>query len=289
LVAPESLDELKELLAFFKTHTIPYFVLGKGSNVLASDRGYAGVLLSLKNGFSTFSFAESPDTVLAEVGAGVSLPALLQHCRECGYGGLEFAAGIPGSLGGAVRMNAGTRHGQMEDVVRWVDVCTPHGEVRRFSKEDLVFQYRRLRLEEGFLILKAALQLKRGSPEKVRALVEEYLTERADQPTGTGVAGSMFKNPPGDYAGRLIEEAGFKGYRAGGARVSGEHANWITADREAKSEDVFAVIRAVQAAVQERFGVTLELEIALLGYNQEELYGTEKKPIQQGHAATGTS
>jgi UDP-N-acetylmuramate dehydrogenase len=266
-IAPESFDELKRLVESISVHRIPYFIVGKGSNLLVSDRGYAGVMLSLERGFSSLTFKEGPTGAMAEVGAGASLKAVLAQCMKLGYGGLEFTAGIPGTVGGAIIMNAGTCGGEMRDVVRWVEGLTSSAKQLTLSHNDLCFEYRRLRLEEGFIITKTGFELKNRTVTEVKALVRQFLRKRASQPKEKHSAGSIFKNPEGYYAGKLIEEAGFKGYREGGAKISESHANWIVTNGQAKGDDVFVIIRRVQEAVKVKFGVTLEPEVTLLGFN----------------------
>jgi UDP-N-acetylmuramate dehydrogenase len=266
-VAPETLDELKSVVEFSNFHRVPYFVVGKGSNILASDRGYAGVVISLEQGFSHCFFTEKAPSIEAELGAGLSLKEVLAQCLKWGYGGLEFAAGIPGTVGGAISMNAGAYGGEMRDVVRWVEGINRFAAVRTILSDDLSFEYRRLRLEQGFIITRAGLELFKRPVMEVKKRVREFLRKRSQQPKERYSAGSIFKNPEGGNAGKLIEEAGFKGYTQGGARISERHANWIVTNGRARADDIFALIRKVQEAVKDKFGVALEPEVTLLGFN----------------------
>jgi UDP-N-acetylmuramate dehydrogenase len=277
--APESGEELGKLLELLLLDSVPYTVIGNGSNLLASDTGYEGVLISLERCFGDVDFLTEGGPVMAEAGAGANLSALVHRCTSLGYTGLEFAAGIPGTVGGAVRMNAGASGGQMEDIVRFVDVVTPNGDRIVMDWDELHFTYRNLALQPGWIIARATLKLTVSTPEVVEARVRELLARRAGQPRARGVAGSIFKNPPGDAAGRLIERAGFKGFAIGGARVSEEHANWIVTDGQAKARDVLSIMDKVRETVFDKFGARLEPEIILLGFNNIREYGTEKKQI----------
>lgn len=266
-VAPSSRDELMRLLDFSRTREVPYFVLGKGSNLLVSDNGYHGMVISLEKGFSDISFKRERERVSVQAGAGASLPELIKRCVLMGCGGIEFAAGIPGSIGGAVRMNAGAFGAQMQDITQWIQGMNQQGTVQRYGRSELSFSYRELMLQQGLILLKVGLELQPDTPQQVRAKVQHYLEKRGLPPGGKGKAGSIFKNPEGHYAGKLIEDAGLKGIKAGGARVSEEHANWIVTGDKAKAEDVYSIMKKIQEVVQQKFKVALEPEIILLGFN----------------------
>lgn len=266
-ISPESFDELRNLMEFVGAHHIPYFVMGKGSNLLASDRGYEGVVISLESGFSAIDFIKGSTGPMVESGAGAGLKKVLAQCMKLGYGGLEFCAGIPGTVGGAILMNAGTYGGEMRDIVQWVEGLTRSAKQFTFSCHDLCFEYRKLRIEEGFIITRAGISLIKSTVTEVKALIRQFLRKRASQPKAKHSAGSIFKNPNGYYAGKLIEEAGFKGYREGGAWVSESHSNWIITNGKASAEDIFSIMKRIREAVKVKFGVTLEPEVVLLGFN----------------------
>ncbi len=237
-------------------------VLGMGSNVLAPDEGYRGVVIHPGAAFSGAVF----EGRLARAGAGLSLGALLRRAQEAGLAGLEWSAGIPGSVGGAVATNAGARGESLGDRVRAVRAVAADGSLVTLRKEELGFGYRRSTLPRDAVVVEVELELERGEPARIAALSEEFMEKRkASQPIGMRSAGSVFKNPPGDTAGRLIDEAGLAGRTSGGASVSAKHANFIVNDGGARACDVLALMELVEREVQERFGVRLEREIQVIG------------------------
>jgi UDP-N-acetylmuramate dehydrogenase len=237
-------------------------VLGAGSNVLIGDRGIRGVVLKLGKGCDRVRLEGT--TVIAEAGAG--LPALAVQTARQGLSGLEFAAGIPGSVGGAVVMNAGAHGHAMDDVVTAVEVFTADGP-RRLDRDALGFGYRTSILQQRpFVVAVVTMTLRPEAPERVRARMMAWLAHRgATQPIGPPSSGCIFRNPPGDHAGRLIDQAGLKGLAVGGARVSSVHANYVINDGNARAADVMALVQQVRARVRERTGITLELEVKTLG------------------------
>jgi UDP-N-acetylmuramate dehydrogenase len=262
LVIARSVTELRGALTVLWSEGVRPTVLGAGSNVLIGDRGIRGVVVKIGKGVDHVSI-DGP-RVVAEAGAG--LPALALRTARRGLAGLEFAAGIPASIGGAVVMNAGAHGHAMDEVVEGVEVLTSEGE-RMLDREALGFGYRTSALQHHpWLVTAVSLRLQPGDPTELRARLETWLAHRgATQPIGPPSSGCIFKNPPGDHAGRLIDLIGAKGSSVGGARVSDVHANYIINEGSATAADVLRLAEQVRARVQEARGITLELEVKLLG------------------------
>jgi UDP-N-acetylmuramate dehydrogenase len=242
---------------------LPVLVVGKGSNVLVSDRGFGGLVLRLGRSFRWA--ARDGDTLSA--GAAMPLPALAGIALSHALAGLEFGVAIPASLGGAVRMNAGAHGAELADRVSSLDVFELRaGAVRRIPATEIAFAYRRTGLPDDAVVLAASLVLAPGDPAEIRRRMDEVREwRRRTQPLAEANCGSVFKNPPGDHAARLIEAAGGKGMAVGGARVSEKHANFIVASEGATAIDVVQLIRSLRDLVQERFDVSLEPEVHLVG------------------------
>jgi len=242
---------------------VPTVVLGKGSNVLVADAGFPGIVLRLGRGYRWV--AREGDRLQA--GGAMALPALAGVAFQHALGGLEFAVAIPASLGGAVRMNAGAHGGAMGDVVESVDVHDlATGERRSIDAEGAGFTYRGSAVSENGLVVGAICRLRGGDPMTIRAAMDEARAwRRATQPLAEPNCGSVFTNPPGDHAARLIEAAGMKGLRIGGAHVSEKHANFIVAGSGSSAADVRALIEAVRTQVLEATGIRLETEVRLVG------------------------
>ena len=262
LVIPRSVTELRGALTVLWSEGIRPTVLGAGSNVLIGDRGIRGVVVKIGKGVDHVSI-DGP-RVVAEAGAG--LPALALRTARRGLAGLEFAAGIPASIGGAVVMNAGAHGHAMDEVVEGVEVLTSEGE-RMLDLEALGFGYRTSALQHHpWVVASASLLLRPEDPATVRARLETWLAHRgATQPIGPPSSGCIFKNPPGDHAGRLIDLIGAKGSSVGGARVSDVHANYVINEGSATAADVLRLAEQVRARVQDARGITLALEVKLLG------------------------
>jgi UDP-N-acetylmuramate dehydrogenase len=262
LAAPRSLDELRDVAVHLYGRGIPFIVLGAGSNVLVSDLGIRGVVVKIGKGVDRVRIDGT--TVVAESGAG--LPALAKQVAGRGLSGLEFSAGIPASVGGAVVMNAGAHGHAMADVVHSARVVTPDGE-QVVAADALGFVYRTSRLQTvPCVVLEATLHLVPSDAVQVRARTEDWLRQRGEtQPLGPPSSGCVFRNPPGDHAGRLVDLAGGKHLSVGGARVSDLHANYILNDGRATAADVISLMDKVSALVAQKFGVRLEPEIKFLG------------------------
>lgn len=258
LCRPRSADDLAELAASARNASVPFKVLGAGANVLVSDDGFDGVVVRLDA--AAFRTVERTGNRL-RVGAGVELMPLARSCSEAGLAGLEGLAGIPASIGGAVRMNAGGRFGEISDVVRSIDVLTPAGRVERWSKERIGFGYRHSAIGDE-IVLSAEIELSEDDPETVgRRYHECFAMKMESQPIRENSAGCIFKNPHGRSAGAMIDQAGLKGTRCGGARVSERHANFIVADGGATASDVLRLIDVVRDRVKQEFATELDLEI----------------------------
>ncbi len=262
LLMPRSLDHLIAAVLWLYRDRQSFVVLGRGSNVLIGDRGVRGVVIKTGRGQDGVRF--DGGRVVAE--CGVSLPQLSRTTATRGLTGLEFAAGIPGSIGGGVLMNAGAHGCSLSGILRQVRVLTPSGE-QRWSRDELRFQYRQSRLqEEPGIVLAAELELRPADPRECLGRLEEWLRTRSDtQPLGPPSSGCIFRNPGGDHAGRLIDSLGGKGMRVGGATVSDRHANYILNTGGATAIDVLRLIDEVRARVRERSGIDLEPEIKLIG------------------------
>lgn len=248
---------------------VPVLAMGRGSNVVVSDRGFPGIVVRLGMTFSWIAPTETEGGSIEGMTAGAStpLPMLANWGARRGLTGMEFAIAIPGSVGGGIRMNAGAHGGEMADTldsVRLFDLDEPAIATRRAP--ELALQYRRSGLSERQIVLDATFSLTPGDPDEVRARMDAYRRHRAEtQPGAVQNAGSVFKNPPGDAAGRLVDAAGLKGFRVGGAAVSDLHANFFVAEDGSASQDVFELVHAVRARVKEVFGVELEPEIRFVG------------------------
>ena len=258
-----SLSKLSTILKECRESDIDYMIIGNGSNILASDDGYRGVVIRLDGDFRKIALVDD-DTVYC--GAGATLAALCKFALNNGLSGLEFAWGIPGSVGGAVFMNAGAYGGEMKDVVYSVNHLTENGEPGRTEKDDLQFGYRiSVYRQNNAIITGATLKLRKDNPEDIRARMDDYLGRRSSkQPLEYPSAGSVFKRPAGAYAGALIEQCGLKGHSHGGAQVSEKHAGFIINKANANANDVKSLIREVQTKVYDETGYNLECELIIL-------------------------
>lgn len=263
LVVPKVEEDVSSILQFASRNSISINILGNGTNLVVSDAGVPGIVLKI---------VRQPPHVKIEgdrihAGAGVLMPTLATMAADRGLAGLEFAIGIPGALGGGIFMNAGTRQGEIKDVLETVTWCDLSGQVRTSKSSDLQFAYRSSSFQGGGqVILGATLKLKPEEAEPVRQRMNEYLQyRRKTQPLTQPNMGSVFSNPPGDFAGRLIEAAGLKGHRVGGAQVSTMHANFIVNAGGATSDDVVRLMREICDTVQKKFGVALHPEVRFLG------------------------
>lgn len=263
VVRPSCADELASVTAFLRKNEIPFIVLGNGSNVLASDEGFRGVVIVIGNEMAEISVSEA-GTVSAE--AGAMLGEVARAAARNSLTGLEFASGIPGSIGGGVFMNAGAYGGEMADVVENVTAVMPDGSIKVFEKNELDFAYRHsVFCDNGAIIIRVEMKLAEGNEEEILAQMKELNRKRVEkQPLNYPSAGSTFKRPEGYFAGKLIEDSGCKGLTVGGAMVSPKHAGFVVNKGGASSEDILELIRLVQMRVKDEFGVDLETEVKLI-------------------------
>ncbi len=258
VVSPKSTEKLIELLKLLKERGIEHKILGNGSNLLFSDKPYKNVLIKLNE----LDECTINDTVI-KVGAGHSLIGLALKTAKLGLTGLEFATGIPGTVGGAVYMNAGAYKSDMGYIVSEITVLTPELEIKTMYNRDLNFKYRSsfLQKNQGYICLDATIVLRKGDKKVIKALIEERKQKRLmTQPLEYPSAGSVFRNPENDYAWRLIDVCGLKGYKIGGAEVSVKHANFIINTGKAKGKDIHDLILFVKDTVKKETGVDLRIE-----------------------------
>lgn len=256
---PHTEDELGAVLQRCAQHAIPWRVLGRGANVLVRDQGFPGAVIKL-----AWDLTDLNDPQAVRAAAGTDFTSLVKATVERGYGGLEHLAGIPGSVGGIIRMNAGGKYGYVAQYVRAVQLMTPEAQVLTRRPEELGLGYRSSQLN-GAVVIAATFRLEPGDREAIRARFQEIWREKhAAQPSVSAKsAGCIFKNPPGHAAGKLIDEAGLKGHRCGGAEISTKHANFIVAYPGATAQDVLNLIEVAKERVLRSAGVELELEVEI--------------------------
>ncbi len=260
LACPNSIEQIAGLFKKCREYGLPCVILGKGSNILASDEGFDGVIVKLTEAYSDVTVSES----LLECEAGAPLSKVCYTAYENGLTGLEFAWGIPGTVGGALFMNAGAYGGEMKDITVSADYLTAEGETGTFSKEELDLSYRHSIFTDhpGYCITKVRIQLQPGEKTAIKARMDELMQRRkSKQPLEYPSAGSTFKRPEGNYASALIEQCGLKGTQIGGAQVSQKHSGFIINTSEATCRDVEELIRLVQATVEQKTGYRLECEV----------------------------
>lgn len=262
-VRPQDAGQVERILHICRENEVPWFILGNGSNLLVSDRGFDGVIIQIYRNMSRIQVSGHHMTVQA----GALLSAVAKQALRGGLSGLEFASGIPGTVGGAVVMNAGAYGGEMKDVVESVTVLDEEGAVRKLAREELQMGYRTsLVKKKGYTVLEAVLKLNDGDPAAISARMEELKEQRVSkQPLEYPSAGSTFKRPEGYFAGKLIMDSGLRGFRVGGAQISEKHCGFVINTGDATAEDVVRLIRQVQDIVYEKFHVKLEPEVRFLG------------------------
>ncbi len=258
LVVPQTIEQLQNLLAILVADDVKHMVIGRGSNIVFTQSFYDGVLISLAQ-FQNLSI----DGYRVRVGSGYNLIKLAYSLARKGLSGLEFAAGIPGTVGGAVYMNAGAYGAEFSDLVEQITVLTPDLTIKEMSNEELEFSYRTswLQNNEGYICLEAVLKLQAGDANESLLLIEDRKRRRLQsQPLEYPSAGSVFRNPPNDYAGRLVEELGFKGYQIGAAKVSCKHANFIINTADASGADIKKLIEEIRTEVAKKYQIDLIVE-----------------------------
>ncbi|PWI57702.1 UDP-N-acetylmuramate dehydrogenase [Sulfoacidibacillus thermotolerans] len=266
LLIPRTIDEVRAVVLAAKAHDLPLFVLGRGSNLLVKDGGMRGAVLKLGDEFAAIAVSDRTLSALA----GRSIVSAAHIAIRHGLSGLEFATGIPGTVGGAVTMNAGAHGGEIKDVLKQATVITSDGTITELSADDLGFRYRHSIVpEQRLTVVQAEFALQPGDTKQLQEKVRAWSKRRQlTQPLSLPSCGSVFRNPPGHYAARLIEEAGLKGLRHGNAMISEVHANFIVNVGQASAADVLWLIRHAQETVQQRFGMTLEPEVRIVGEDE---------------------
>ena len=255
-------SELVNLLRIAKKYNLDIFVIGAGTNLLVKDKGVKGSVVKLSGEFKKIDFSGEK----VKIGGGVLLPQLIKLCAQNNLGGIEFLAGIPGTVGGALVTNAGNPEKGIGSLVNHVELMTYAGKTKIMDKKNLDFFYRGSNIPEDAFILSAKMSLKKTNKDIIKQRISKQLKKRwLTQPRKPYQAGSIFKNPPGDYAGRLIEQANLKGLKYGNAYVSEKHANFIINQGKAKAKEVIYLIRKIKDTVKKKFGIKLELEIRIIG------------------------
>lgn len=265
-VTPETYEQVRQIVKLANKEKIPFTLLGNGSNLIVKDGGIRGIVMNLNR---LDEIKTDGTKVIAQSGAriiDVSREALKQHLT-----GLEFACGIPGSVGGALYMNAGAYGGEIKDVLVSTVVVDRDGELLTLSAEQLDLEYRTSNIpDKGYIVLEGTFALKEGHYEEIKAIMDDLTFKReSKQPLEYPSCGSVFKRPPGYFAGKLIQDSGLQGTQIGGAQVSHKHAGFIVNKENATAEEYIQLIRHVQATVKEKFGVTLEREVRIIGEDTE--------------------
>ena len=263
-VMPSSIAELQSIVNLLKKSDIEYYVIGNGSNLLVGDRGFRGVIIQLSDEFSEVSYI---DDVTVKVMSGMKLSRLGNQLADRGLAGFEFATGIPGTIGGAVRMNAGAYGGEIKDIIVSADVLDADGNIITLDKAELELGYRTsCIIKRGYIVVSATFRLEKKDTDKIKEYIRELsVKRRTKQPLEYPSAGSTFKRPEGYYAAKLIEEAGLKGLSAGDAQVSEKHAGFVINKGNATAKDVCVLTDKIMEEVMKKDGVKLELEVIKLG------------------------
>ncbi len=260
---PADKKDLVDIMKYLHANSFPYMMLGRGSNLLVSDDGYRGAAINLESGLS----GARVDGDLVHVEAGVMIPKFVDFCIQNGFSGVEMLAGIPGTVGGAVVMNAGAHGGELSDHLVDVEVLR-QGDVQRVKKEAAGFAYRRSGFAED-VVLGASFRLPKGNKEELAKRRREFIMKRNEsQPLELPNSGSMFKNPKNNFAAKVIEQAGLKGKRIGNAQISEKHANFIVNLGGAKASEILQLIELAQRTIYQNAGIMLELEVKLVGFSQ---------------------
>lgn len=265
LIKIDNIKDLKEILEFSKKNKIPLTIVGNGSNILVSDKGIKGITLVIK--LEKLQIQEENDKIKVIVGAGEKISKLARVFLEKEISGFEELSGIPGTIGGAIRMNAGAHGKEIRDIVEYVKCIDYDGNEITFSKEDMKFDYRTSMLkEEKYIVIEVEILLKKGNKEKIKEKMDEYAKYRKEkQPVEFPNAGSTFKRGEDFITAKLIDEAGLKGYSIGGAEVSTKHSGFIINKGNATTEDVLKLVKYVKEEVYKKFGKKIELEIEIIG------------------------
>ncbi|MGN0395268.1 MAG: UDP-N-acetylmuramate dehydrogenase [Coprococcus sp.] len=263
VAVPQNAEQLAELIKLCKSEKMPFFILGNGSNILASDKGYRGVIIHILPAMKSIEISGN----IIKTQAGALLATVACAASKNGLTGMEFASGIPGTIGGAVYMNAGAYDGEMKNIVRKVTVMDYEGNIYDISNEDMDFSYRHSIIQEkNLIVLSAEVELEWGEQEKIDSRIKELAeARRSKQPLEYPSAGSTFKRPEGYFAGKLIMDAGLRGATVGGAQVSEKHCGFVINKNKATADDIIKLIAHIKEEVEKQFGVVLETEVKTLG------------------------
>ncbi|MBI5417223.1 UDP-N-acetylmuramate dehydrogenase [Candidatus Poribacteria bacterium] len=261
LIFPRYPEDIEQVMKLITESSLPVIMLGNGSNLLVKDEGFHGVAISLKRYFNSINIIG--ETI--EVEAGAMLPALAHNAQINGLSGLEFAIGIPGTVGGAIHNNAGSFGQNMGNIVEEIELVDKHGDAKKINRKDLSFSYRKCILPISGIIVKALLNLKKDSENTILKKMQENVEKRNKiQPINYPSAGSIFKNPANGFAGRIIESSGLKGFVYGKAQISEKHANFIVNTGGAKASEIIYLIELIEKTVQEKMGIKLEREVEII-------------------------
>lgn len=263
MVLPHDIKEVQHAIGVCREYNIDYYIIGNGSNLLVLDKGIRGVVIKLSDNFNKIDIKGNHVTAQA----GVLLSSLSSRIAQESLKDFEFASGIPGTLGGAITMNAGAYGGEIKDVLVGAYVIDNKGDIIYLKRDQLLLEYRNSIIQkEGFVVLKAELEFEKGNYDEIKENIKEFTKRRTTkQPLHLPSAGSTFKRPPGHFAGKLIEDAGLKGVRVGGAQVSPIHSGFIVNVDHALAQDVILLIKLVQKTVRDQFGVRLHPEVKVIG------------------------
>ena len=263
-LVPETMEEVPEAIRFAREKKLPFYLIGRGSNILVGDGGYDGVIIEIGKGLEKIECR--PDGTV-EAQAGISLARMASRLADRGLTGFEFASGIPGTLGGAITMNAGAYGGEIKDCIKSATVLTESGDRLVLDKEKMELGYRSSIVQkEQYIVLLAIFSFEKGEPEQIKAQMKELNRKRREkQPLEYPSAGSTFKRPEGYYAGKLIEDAGLRGYRVGDAQVSEKHCGFVVNRGHATAAQIRQLMQDVQDTVKEKFQVDLEPEVRMIG------------------------
>ena len=263
LVKPKSEDELSAVLKLIKKENIPYLIIGNGSNLLVKDGGIRGIVIELSDNFNDFKINGNE----VEIQSGALLSVIGKAVLKAELKGFEFASGIPGTLGGALAMNAGAYGGEMKHIVKSVRLMDMNGDIHELSNEDMKFGYRKSILSsESYVVLSAIIELEKGNYDEIKEIMADFTQRRVTkQPLSLASAGSTFKRPTGHYAGKLIEDSGLRGLTLRGAQVSEKHCGFVVNLGDATAKDILDLIYVVKSTVNAKYGVMLEEEVKILG------------------------
>lgn len=263
LVKPSSEEELSGILKLIKEENIPYLVIGNGSNLLVKDGGIRGIVIEISDNFNNFDI----DGNFINIQSGALLSVVGKAALRAELKGFEFAAGIPGTLGGALAMNAGAYGGEMKHIVKSVRLMDTDGDIHEFSNEDMQFEYRKSILtREPYIVLSAVIELENGNYDEIKETMADFTQRRVTkQPLSLPSAGSTFKRPPGNFAGKLIEDSGLRGLTLRGAQVSEKHCGFVVNLGNAKAKDILDLMYVVKSTVNAKYGIMLEEEVKILG------------------------